>query len=56
MNLRREGRSLAGALTTLLLSTANGRSNDVSIIDPATGEVLKRSAPWGIAVSPGRRE
>jgi YVTN family beta-propeller protein len=38
------------------LYSANGPSNDVSVIDPETGKVRKRIAaggsPWGIAISP----
>ncbi|HET9627271.1 MAG TPA: hypothetical protein VFP84_38185 [Kofleriaceae bacterium] len=39
-----------------LLFTANGPSNDVSVIDPARGKVVARVAagrsPWGIAIAP----
>jgi YVTN family beta-propeller protein len=38
------------------LYTANGPSNDVSVIDPESGQVLVRLAvghmPWGIAIDP----
>jgi YVTN family beta-propeller protein len=38
------------------LYTANGPSNDVSVIDRATGQVLRRipagSFPWGVAIAP----
>jgi YVTN family beta-propeller protein len=38
------------------LYTANGPSNDVSVIDPESGQVLARLAvghmPWGIVIDP----
>ena len=38
------------------LYTANGTSHDVSIVDPATGNVDRRVAvgglPWGLVVKP----
>ena len=40
------------------LYTANGPSNDVSIVDAATGKVEKRikvgGLPWGVAVATGK--
>jgi YVTN family beta-propeller protein len=39
-----------------LVFTANGPSNDVSVIDPATDRVVQRipagASPWGIAIAP----
>ena len=39
--------------------TANGPSNDVSVIDVATGTVAKRikvgGLPWGLVVAPARK-
>lgn len=39
-----------------LVFTANGPSNDVSVIDPATATVIRRipsgGSPWGVAIAP----
>jgi YVTN family beta-propeller protein len=38
-----------------LVFTANGPSNDVSVIDPATSQIVHRiragGSPWGVAVT-----
>lgn len=45
-----------GARANGTISTANGRSNDVSIIEPATGHLLAHlgagNLPWGLAIDP----